>query len=461
MRELPEGWAETIIDCISHVTKLAGFEFTNHFKYQDEGEVRVVRGLNIGFGKFKDDNFKYITSEISDKLPRSSLSGGEVLITYVGSLGSVAILPNNKNRYHLGPNVGKISVDQNIYSAKLLLLFLISSDAQRKIRNTGKAVAQSSLSMTQIRSLPLPLPPLNEQKRIADRLDQLLTRIDKTKAHLDRIPPLLKRFRQSVLAAATSGKLTEEWREENDLDLDNWQLSEIEPFLSKKRPGMKTGPFGSLLKKSDYCNSGIPIIGIENISELGFQDGCKVYISQSKAKDLDTYDLQPNDIIISRSGTVGEICIIPDNIGEARFSSNTMRLILDLDLINSEYFVFLFRGSSSVLQQISDLCKGSTRDFLNQKILKALMYPLPTLEEQQEIVRRVEALFTKADRIEAQYKNARQQVDRLTPALLAKAFRGELVPQDPKDEPASVLLERVKEARSATQPVKAKRKAVK
>jgi type I restriction enzyme S subunit len=77
--------------------------------------------------------------------------------------------------------------------------------------------------------------------------------------------------------------------------------------------------------------------------------------------------------------------------------------------------------------------------------------PLPPIEEQQEIVRRVEALFTKADRIEAQYKNARQQVDRLTPALLAKAFRGELVPQDPKDEPASVLLERVKEARSIGQ----------
>ena len=95
-----------------------------------------------------------------------------------------------------------------------------------------------------------------------------------------------------------------------------------------------------------------------------------------------------------------------------------------------------------------------TQTNINAEAIKNLPIPIPPIEEQQEIVRRVEALFAKADRIEAQYKNARQQVDRLTPALLAKAFRGELVPQDPNDEPASVLLERVKEARSIAQPAK-------
>jgi type I restriction enzyme, S subunit len=96
---------------------------------------------------------------------------------------------------------------------------------------------------------------------------------------------------------------------------------------------------------------------------------------------------------------------------------------------------------------------------ISQSDLEKIPIPTPPIEEQQEIRRRVEALFAKADRIEAQYKNARHEVDRLTPALLAKAFRGELVPPDPNDEPARVLLERVKEGRSTpTQPTKAKRK---
>jgi type I restriction enzyme, S subunit len=94
---------------------------------------------------------------------------------------------------------------------------------------------------------------------------------------------------------------------------------------------------------------------------------------------------------------------------------------------------------------------GVSQSNINAKKLGEFEFELPTFEEQAEIVRRVEALFAKADRIEAQYQKARQNADRLTPALLAKAFRGELVPQDPNDEPASALLERVKADR-ATKP---------
>jgi type I restriction enzyme, S subunit len=103
--ELPEGWIWTRIGDIGWVTKLAGFEFTKYFKYRDSGPVRVVRGLNVGFGNFKAGDFKYIESSISDILPRSQLQGGELLIAYVGSLGTAAILPKDGQKYHLGPNV--------------------------------------------------------------------------------------------------------------------------------------------------------------------------------------------------------------------------------------------------------------------------------------------------------------------------------------------------------------------
>ncbi len=92
---------------------------------------------------------------------------------------------------------------------------------------------------------------------------------------------------------------------------------------------------------------------------------------------------------------------------------------------------------------------GSTMVNLNQKILLGLEIQIPSATEQHEIVRRVEALFGFADRLEARYHAARAQVERLTPALLAKAFRGELVPQDPNDEPAAVLLERIHAVREA------------
>jgi type I restriction enzyme, S subunit len=113
--------------------------------------------------------------------------------------------------------------------------------------------------------------------------------------------------------------------------------------------------------------------------------------------------------------------------------------------------------SPNLQKQISDKSSATAQANIFLGSIKSLVLSVPNLEEQHEIVRRVEALFAKADRIETQYKTARQQVDRLTPALLAKAFRGQLVPQDPTDEPASALLERIRQQRDASPEPKKKR----
>ena len=172
----------------------------------------------------------------------------------------------------------------------------------------------------------------------------------------------------------------------------------------------------------------------------------------------------PGDILIQRANTleyVGVSAIYDCKPGEFMYPDLMMKCRANKKII-TKFLYYLF-SSDGVRSYFRDHATGTAGNMpkINQQTVISAPTVLPQIEEQQEIVHRVEALFAKADRIEAQYKNARQQVDRLTPALLAKAFRGELVPQDPKDEPASVLLERVKEARSATQPAKAKRKAVK
>ncbi|MGD1463661.1 restriction endonuclease subunit S [Vibrio harveyi] len=340
--------------------------------------------------------------------------------------------------------------------------------------------------------------PLAEQKRIVEKLDEVLAQVDTIKARLDGIPALLKRFRQSVLASAVSGKLTEEWREGQSLNAttelrelyearkqicnrlgkkdkelkrvtnseikeeipESWVYSTLDPFLDIERAGMKTGPFGSLLKKHEHLHAGVPVLGIENISSGNFSEGSKIYVSAEKSEELSMYDIVGGDLIISRSGTVGDICVVPDNLGTMRFSTNLMRVSFLKNSIDSRYFCFLFLGSTYVLRQVSSLCKGSTRDFLNQKILGSVYYPIPPLTEQKEIVRLVDQYFAFADTIEAQVKKAQARVDNLTQSILAKAFRGELVEQDPNDEPADKLLERIALARKEAEALaKAAKKA--
>lgn len=302
------------------------------------------------------------------------------------------------------------------------------------------------------RQAPFVLAPKNEQKRIADILDTVLTRVDAVNTRLARVAPIVKRFRQSVLAAATSGRLTEDWRTAHDVKAASDAVEET-PFsakqmthlLSKVRTPLKTGPFGTLLSKSEHVAQGIEVVGIENIDQGKFVAGSKIRITPEKALELSAYDLEAGDVIISRSGTVGEVCVVPAGLGELRFSTNIIRVVLDEAIIKPDYFVFLFLGCTQVLKQVDDLCKGSTRLFLNQTILNAISYPLPGREEQSEIISRVESLFAFADRLEACLLAAQIATERLTPALLGKAFRGELVPQDPNDEPASELLRRLQQ----------------
>lgn len=366
-------------------------------------------------------------------------------------------------------------------------------------RNQGRTVLPK-INQPALQKLTIPVPPLNEQYRIVAKIEALKARSQRVKEELEAIAPLLDQFRQSVLAAAFRGDLTADWREKNpdvepasvlleriraerrrrweeaelekmkaqgktpkddkwkekykepsipditDLPslVNGWAYTFLEPLLSTKRAGLKTGPFGSLLKKHEHRDKGIPVLGIENISSMGFVEGNKIYIDEEKAIDLADYNAKEGDVLISRSGTVGEVCVVPPELGEARISTNLIRVCLVENGMLPEFFCFLFRGSPFILSQISELCSGSTRDFLNQTILNSLVFPLPPLEEQREIVQRINAVFDFSKKIENQVSEQTNSLNWLERSILAKAFRGELVPQDPNDEPAAVLLERIR-----------------
>lgn len=236
-----------------------------------------------------------------------------------------------------------------------------------------------------------------------------------------------------------------------------WAWQSIEPLLSFEKKPMTTGPFGTLLSKPDYRSSGLPVLGIENIGDGVFIKGNKIFVSEEKALELSSFSVEPGDLIISRSGTVGEICKVPDHIGVAYISTNLIRITLDKETIDPDYFVFLFQGGA-VKQLVKNLCKGSSRAFLNQTILSSISFPIPCLEEQRMIVNSIEEKFSIIDQLEQTITHSLQQAEALRQSILKKAFSGQLVAQDPNDEPASVLLERIRAERAA-QPKARGRKA--
>ena len=152
----------------------------------------------------------------------------------------------------------------------------------------------------------------------------------------------------------------------------------------------------------------------------------KIFITNEKAIELKNFRVQENDIIISRSGTVGEICLLPKRMESSIISTNLIRVRLNQNVINPKYFVYLFQGGK-VRQQVFDLCKGSSRAFLNQTILNSLKFPFCSFEEQQLIVQELESKLTVCDKIEETIIQSLQQAETLRQSILKKAFEGKLV----------------------------------
>lgn len=305
------------------------------------------------------------------------------------------------------------------------------------------------------KAAPFVLAPRSEQTRIANQLDILLARVQACNDRFDAIPALLKRFRQTVLRAATSGDLTVDWRKNNfgeDAASDFTEVRVGDPYshairapkLWKESSLGATCDFvgGSQPPKSTFTyESGDDLVRLIQIRDYK-SDRHTTYIPKKLARRF----CNKTDVMIGRYGP--PIFQILRGL-EGAYNVALMKAVPRTKDIDLEYLYVFLRGD----QLLKFIEAGSDRTAGQDGVRKELLTPypifLPSLSEQAEIVRRVEALFALADRMEARSTAARTQAQRLTPLVLAKAFRGELGQQDPSDEPASALLERIASSNTA------------
>jgi type I restriction enzyme S subunit len=329
------------------------------------------------------------------------------------------------------------------------------------------ATTLPSLKLSTVNEIAVPLAPLNEQRRVVAKVEALFAESKTAREALDKIPAILRRFRQSILAKAFRGELTQ--RNPNDEPVDNWLIKfereykepriektilgqipqewkwvSIEGILLDKKRGIRTGPFGTLLKKADLKTEGVSLIGIQNVGSDQFIVRDKQFISETKAQELANYQLLPGDVVISRSGTIDRACVIPTELGFSIMSTNLIRISVNTNLCLPQLLSKFINYSSIFQSQIEEKSKGTTRRFLNNKILCSVLLPLPPIDEQKRIVARIEELLSAAGNVEDIAQNTRQKLDMIDQAILAKAFRGELVSQDPNDEPPAKLLQRIR-----------------
>ncbi|MDO9624432.1 MAG: restriction endonuclease subunit S [Pseudomonas sp.] len=332
------------------------------------------------------------------------------------------------------------------------------------VQNASHGMGMPRLGTQQAKAAPFLLPPLAEQIRIAQKLDELLAQVDTLKARLDATPTLLKRFRQSVLAAAVSGRLTEEWRTVNAPEIastldEGWRTIPVDQISADEKYSLAIGPFGSNLKVSDYREEGRPLVFVREIRAERFGDQKTKFITPEKFAELNAHQISAGDILITKMGDPpGDVAIYPENAPDAVVTADCIKFRVNESIILRKFAYFQMR-SELFRQKIKKISAGVAQQKVSLGNFREVALLVPPLAEQTEIVRRVEQLFAFADQLEAKVASAKSRIDHLTQSILAKAFRGELVAHDPNDEPASELLERIKAQRAAAPKAKRGRKA--
>lgn len=310
---------------------------------------------------------------------------------------------------------------------------------------------QIELSRTAIAATQIPVAPTEEQTRIANQLDTLLARINTCQRRLDNIPALLKRFRQAVLEAATTGALTQDWREHNSAP--EWTLVALSDIAEV------VGGVTKDSKKQSVTDEEVPYLRVANV-QRGFLDLSEIKTIRVPAAKLDKLLLEPGDVLFNEGGDLDKLgrgWVWDGQLDRCTFQNHVFRARLK-DPSNQPKFISWWGNSRGLDYFIRSGKQTTNLASINKRTLEALPISLPSPEEQKEIVRRVDALLGLAARIEARFESTRTHAQRLGPQVLAKAFRGELMPQDPSDEPASVLLAKLKTGRASAETTPARKR---
>lgn len=338
----------------------------------------------------------------------------------------------------------------NPIDSKFISYYLQTKVYWSFINESQSGIAVPNVNATKLSELPFPLPPFGEQKRIVEKLDDILPNVRSVKARLEKIPIILKKFRQSVLAAACSGRLTEDWREGKDLP--EWEDAELSTIAQIIDPNPSH-------RYPSYVKGSVPILATEQFDGINGWDitSAKCVNKAFYEERVQRHGFHDDDIIFARKGRLG-LARRPPKIPQYVFS-HTLFIIRTNPTLQSDYLLWFLRQESIVSWLIAEMNSNTGVPTLGKGILEKLPVTIPPLTEQEEIVLRIEKLFVLADSIEEKYNKAMGRVDNIEQSVLAKAFRGELVAPDPNDEPADALLARILEEKGKIEDEGRSRKA--
>ena len=406
--EIPEGWKWVHIGDVASVKggkRLPkGHELT-----EEKTKHPYIRVTDFCDGSVDCSNLKYITEETAESIKRYIITDQDVFISIAGTIGKVGIIPSFLNGSNLTENAAKLCELSSFVDNRYLCKVLSSPFSQLQISQSTKTTTQAKLALSRIENIIIPLPPLEDQQRIVERIESLFSKLDEAKEKAQAVVDGFELRKSAILHKAFSGELTAKWREEHGVGLESWEKKTLGEVIYDVKD--KYDPTAD-----EFMD--IPYVGLENI-----KSNCGIigYNSSAEVKSVKTL-FQKGDMLY------GKLRPYLNKHDITKFDGMCSTDILVFradDLANLEYINYLFNTRNFISYAV-DNSKGINLPRTSAKDVLRFVLEVPCLDEQKEIVRILGSLLAKEARAKEAAEAVLEQVEVMKKAVLARAFRGEL-----------------------------------
>lgn len=396
---------------------------------------KYIRVTDMKNGTVLNDDIHYISKDIYNKISNYTISKNDIYITCAGTIGRVGIIPVEFDGANLTENADKIIIKH--INKNLLVKVLSSYIVQKQIQEVITTGCQPKLAIKKIEQLKIPLPPINEQQRIVERIEFLFVKLDRAKELIENTLAQFEQNKMAILHKAFIGELTAKWRKENNIDLSSWENGILMDFCKINPKKINTKEFDD-----DMIVSFIPMPCVSDIWGKIIKKELRKLGEVKKGYT----NFCEGDVLFAKITPCmenGKSAIVDKLENDIGFGSTEFYVLrCDENKLNNKYLHYFVRQKT-----FRDEAKGEMTGAVGQQrvpktFLENYKMKLPTIEEQQEIVNILDKLLAKYNKI----KNLEQQLEKielLKKAILAKAFRGELGTNNPDEESAENLLKEI------------------
>ena len=415
--ELPKGWKLVPLKEITSIIRGVSYPKEEAKLHPEENYVHILRGGNIQDGKivFETDDNVYVNSSLVGE-EQFVLKDDVVIVASTGSkkvIGKAATIEEDSRCISFGAFL--LLLRTNVIDKRFHSYFFQTQYYRNTISSLAGGININNIKKEHIENLQIPLPPLTEQKQIAEKLDKLFDQIETIKEASNKIPELLKNFRQQVLTYAVTGKLT-------DSDYESWELKTLDEIAIPKA--------GYAFKATDFIDNGIQVIRMGNLYDNKLSlDRNPVFVPKNYDTDIiERSRVKRNDILLTLTGTKYKrdygyaIKIDTDEV-----LLLNQRILSLTPLIDPDYLLLVLRSDEFRNQFFEFETGGVNQGNVGVKNVMTIKLHIPSPRIQEEIVRRTKILFNILDNVERRYNILCEKLDKLPQALLGKAFNGELI----------------------------------